>query len=53
MATDAAIYVSTRLQRVASALLCILAAHLALVVTSCEPDEFALNPTRVQVSLDR
>ncbi|WP_309644820.1 hypothetical protein [Phenylobacterium sp.] len=53
MAADAAIFVSKRLQRAAFALLCILAAQMVLVVASCEPDEFAMNPTRVQVTLPR
>lgn len=49
MAADTAIFVSKRLQRVAFAFLCLLAAHLVLAVASCEPDEFApIGATRVQ-----
>jgi len=50
MMADAAIYVSKRLQRAAFALLCIVTAQMVLAVASCEPDEFAMNPTRVQLS---
>jgi hypothetical protein len=46
---DTAIFVSKRLQRVAFAFLCLLAAQLVLAVASCEPDEFApIGATRVQ-----
>jgi hypothetical protein len=38
----AAIFVSKRLQRVAFAFLCLVAAQLVLGLASCEPDEPAL-----------
>lgn len=47
MATDAAIFVSKRLQRVVSALLCLFAAQLLLAVASCEPEQVAMGATRV------
>ncbi len=51
MATDTAIYVSKRLQRVAFALLCLVAAQLVLAVASCEPEQVAMGAARGQ--LDR
>ena len=51
MATDTAIYVPKRLQRVAFALLCLVAAQLVLAVASCEPEQVAMGAARVQ--LDR
>ena len=51
MRTDTAIYVSKRLQRVAFALLCLVAAQLVLAVASCEPEQVAMGAARVQ--LDR
>jgi hypothetical protein len=48
MATDAAIYVSKRLQRAAFALLCLLAAQL--VLASCEPEQVAMGAARVQLT---
>ena len=51
MATDTANYVSKRLQRVAFALLCLVAAQLVLAVASCEPEQVAMGAARVQ--LDR
>lgn len=39
---DAVIFVSKRLQRVAFAFLCLLAAQLVLGLSRCEPDEPAL-----------
>jgi hypothetical protein len=53
MATDAAIFVSKRLQRVVSALLCLVAAHLALAVASCEPEQVAMGATRVPLELNQ
>lgn len=49
MATDTAIYVSKRLQRVAFALLCLVAAQLVLAVASCEPEQVAMGAARVQL----
>ena len=49
MATDTAIYVSKRLQRVACALLCLVAAQLVLAVASCEPEQVAMGAARVQL----
>lgn len=43
MAADAAIFVSKRLQRVAFALLCILAAQVALAVASRPPEPVAVR----------
>jgi len=50
MATDAAIFVSKRLQRAAFALLCLMAAQLLLAVASCEPEQVAMGATRVQLA---
>jgi hypothetical protein len=48
----AAIFVSKRLQRVAFAFLCLVAAQLALGLASCEPDEPALaGAVRVPITL--
>lgn len=53
MATDAAIFVSKRLQRVVSALLCLFAAHLLLAVASCEPEQVAMGATRVPLEFSQ
>ncbi len=50
MATDTANYVSKRLQRVAFALLCLVAVQLLLAVASCEPEQVAMGATRVQLT---
>jgi len=50
MATDTAIYVSKRLQRVAFALLCLFAAQLGLAIASCEPEQVAMGAARVQLT---
>lgn len=47
MALAAAIYVSKRLQRVAFALLCLVAVQLVLVVASCEPEQVSMGAARV------
>jgi hypothetical protein len=49
MALAAAIFVSKRLQRAASALLCLVAAHLVLAVASCEPEQVSMGVARVQL----
>ncbi len=51
MATGAAIFVSKRLQRVVSALLCLFAVQLLLAVASCEPEQVAMGATRVPLEL--
>ena len=53
MATDSANYVSKRLQRVAFALLCLVALQLLLAVASCEPEQVAMGATRVQLDPGR
>jgi hypothetical protein len=53
MATDAAIFVSKRLQRVVSALLCLFAAQLLLAVASCEPEQVAMGATRVPLEFSQ
>lgn len=53
MTTDTAIYVSKRLQRVAFALLCLVAAQLVLAVASCEPEQVAMGAARVQLDPGR
>ena len=49
MAADAAHYVSKRVQRAVFALLCLLAAQLALMVASCEPEPVAMGAARVSL----
>ena len=43
MGAAAAIFVSKRLQRVASALLCLFAVQLVLGVASCEPEQVSMG----------
>lgn len=47
---SASIFVSKRLQRAASALLCLMAVQLLLAVASCEP-EFVGSTARVAIPL--
>lgn len=53
MAADAAIFVSKRLQRAVFALLCLFAAHLALAVASCEPEQVAMGAARIPLELSQ
>ena len=53
MATDAAIFVSKRLQRAVSALLCLFAAQLLLAIASCEPEQVAMGATRVPLEFNQ
>ena len=49
MAAAAAIFVSKRLQRPAFAILCLIAAQLALSMASCEPEQVAMGAVRVAI----
>jgi hypothetical protein len=49
MAAAAAIFVSKRLQRAAFAMLCLVAAQLALSMASCEPEQVAMGAVRVAI----
>ena len=49
MAAAAVIFVSKRLQRAAFAMLCLIAAQLALSLASREPEQMAVGAVRVAI----
>ena len=49
MAADIAIFVSKRLQRVAAAILCLIAIQFLFLLASCEPEPVAMA-ARVAIS---